>query len=44
MYKSNCEQLDELDSEDESEASDDVCKKGVFSYGFLDSSLMTPEQ
>jgi hypothetical protein len=44
IFKSDYEQLVELDSEDESEESDEICKKGVLSYSYLDSDLMTPEQ
>lgn len=40
-----CEQLDEFDSEDESETSDDnSCKKSNISYRYLSSDILIPEQ
>jgi len=38
------ERLDEFDSEDESEVSDDLCKKDFLPFRFSSSSLMIPEQ
>lgn len=38
------ERLDEFDSEDESEVSDDLCKKDFLPFTYSSSSLMIPEQ
>lgn len=38
-----CEQMDELDTDDESETSDSSLKKGILSYSYLSSNRMIPE-
>jgi len=44
LGRTGIEHLDEFDSEDDSEISDDLPKKEFLPYSFSSSSLMIPEQ
>jgi len=44
LLRTDIKQLDEFDSEEESDKSDDLCKKDFLPYSFSSSSLMIPEQ
>jgi len=44
LARTAIKQLDEFDTENESEISDDLCKKEFLPHSFSSSSLMIPEQ